>query len=252
MKKLIFKRYIISVVLIYCLRPRYMKRLLYLIGLITVLCAGTLRAQPHLRIQSLPNWPDTAWHNLVLPVGAVIENIGNAAYYGPIQVILKTDPTTFSYLYFNISFNVSLFPGDTVHLFPPGGYLFDNAVFKPGNNVVVVWPHSAQSNVLIDSSYVNLYFDVKTVQGIDQPDGLPNLQIYPNPAVDMAWIRSPEVLVERVRILDLTGRQIRGLEGDASHQMELPLFDLPAGIYLIEVYGAGGERSLYKLYRGQP
>ncbi len=229
-----------------------MKRLLYLLGLLTVLCAGTLRAQPHLRIQSLQNWPDTAWHNLVLPVGAVVENIGTAAYYGPIQVILKTDPTTFSYLYFNISFNVSLFPGDTVHLVPPAGYLFDSAVFKPGNNVVVVWPHSAQTNVLIDSSYTGLYFDVASFQGIDQPGGLPDLQIYPNPANEIARLKSPQVVVERVRIMDLTGREIKGLDGEGRHEMELPVFDLTAGIYLIEVYGGGGERSLYKLLRNQP
>lgn len=229
-----------------------MKRLLYLIGLFTALSAGTLHAQPHLRIQSLPSWPDTAWHNLVLPVGAVVENIGNAAYYGPIQVILKTDPTTFSYLYFNLTFNVSLFPGDTVHLFPPGGYLFDNAVFKPGNNVVVVWPHSAQSNVLIDSSYVNLYFDVNSVQGIGNPEGIPELQLYPNPAADQAWVRSPQVLLERVRIFDLSGREIDTRSAQGQHHMELPLYGLPAGMYLIEVNGAGGERSLYRLIRTLP
>lgn len=225
-----------------------MKRLLYLIGLLLMLYSGSLKAQPHLRIKTLQNWPDTAWQNLVLPVGAVVENIGNAAYFGPIQVILKTSPTVFSYLYYNTSFNISLLPGDTVHLFPPSGYLFDNAVFKPGNNVVVVWPHSAQSNVLIDSSYVAVFFDVNSFQGIENPEGLPDLQIYPNPAAENAWLRSPVVLVERVRILDLTGRIIHDIDGAHRQEMELPVADIPSGIYLIEVSGTGGERSLFKLF----
>jgi hypothetical protein len=229
-----------------------MKRLLFKIIYLLIFMAGPVAAQPHLRVQSLQNWPDTAWHNLVLPVGAVIENIGNTAYYGPIQVILKTDPTTFSYLYFNTSFNVTLLPGDTVGLYPPSGYLFDSSVFKPGNNVVVVWPHSAQTSVIIDSSYVNLFFDVNTFQGIQQPAEIRNLLIYPNPAIDRIWIESPDVIVERVRILDLSGREIDSRDVGGVHRLDMSLVDLRSGVYLLEVYGGGEKRSIYKLYRSNP
>lgn len=122
-----------------------MKRLITKYCILFVLLTGLANAQPHLRVSSLINWPDTAYQNQVFPVVSVVENIGTAVFQAPLQIVLKADSNVFSYLYYNSTATVTILPGDTVHLSQPGGYLFDSAVFKPGNNVVVVWPFTTQT-----------------------------------------------------------------------------------------------------------
>ncbi|MBL7923341.1 MAG: T9SS type A sorting domain-containing protein [Bacteroidia bacterium] len=226
-----------------------MNRLLIFICLSVLLSPAKLNAQAHLRVSSLVNWPDTVYANQILPVGAIVENIGTAAYQGPLQIVLETD-SAYTYLYYNQSNTVLILPGDTLSFFPPGGYLFDSTVFRPGNNVVVVWPYSAQA-VVIDTFSVTTYFNPNQLQGLDDPRPIPGLSIYPNPASDMAFILSPETSLESVRIWDVMGQEMIFLSAGNSFRMELPLTGLPAGLYLLEITGSSGQRSSYRLLKQQ-
>lgn len=228
-----------------------MKRLITKYCILFVLLTGLANAQPHLRVSSLINWPDTAYQNQVFPVISVVENIGTAVYQAPLQIVLKADSNVFSYLFYNSTQTITILPGDTVHLSMPGGYLFDSSVFKPGNNVVVVWPFTTQT-AAIDTFQTIVYFNNIGVQGINDPTPIPGLSVYPNPAQAETYIYSPNTGLERVRILDTYGREISTIPGNRAHKMNLPLEGLPAGIYLLEVFGSAGEKSIYRILRTMP
>jgi hypothetical protein len=228
-----------------------MKRLITKYCILFVLLTGLANAQPHLRVSSLINWPDTAYQNQVFPVISVVENIGTAVFQAPLQIVLKADSNVFSYLYYNSTATVTILPGDTVHLSQPGGYLFDSAVFKPGNNVVVVWPFTTQT-AAIDTFQTVVYFNNLGTQGLNDPKPIPGLAVYPNPAQAETYIYSPTSGLERVRILDAYGREISTIPGNRQHKMNLPLEGLPAGIYLLEIFGTAGDKSIYRILRTMP
>ena len=228
-----------------------MKRLITKYCILFVLLTGLANAQPHLRVSSLINWPDTAYQNQVFPVVSVVENIGTAVFQAPLQIVLKADSNVFSYLYYNSTATVTILPGDTVHLSQPGGYLFDSAVFKPGNNVVVVWPFTTQT-AAIDTFQTIVYFNNLGTQGLNDPKPIPGLSIYPNPAQAETYIYSPTSGLERVRILDAFGREINTVPGNRQHKLSLPLEGLPAGIYLLEIFGTAGDKSIYRIMRTMP
>lgn len=228
-----------------------MKRLITKYCILFVLLTGLANAQPHLRVSSLINWPDTAYQNQVFPVETVVENIGTAVYQAPLQIVLKADSNVFSYLFYNSTQTITILPGDTVHLSMPGGYLFDSSVFKPGNNVVVVWPFTTQS-AAIDTFQTVVYFNNLGTQGLNDPKPIPGLSIYPNPAQAETFIYSPSSGLERVRIMDAFGREISTIPGNRQHKMQLPLEGLPAGIYLLEIFGTAGDKSIYRILRTLP
>ena len=227
-----------------------MKRRLSLLYILLFLSFGAVKGQALLRVSALVNWPDTVYNNQVLPVGAIVENLGTAPYQGPLQIVIQTDSNTFSYLYFNISAPVLILPGDTVGFYPPNGYLFDSTVFRPGNNVVVVWPYSAQS-VGIDTITTNIFFVPTSIQSLYEPQPIAGLSIYPNPASSFATISSPETGLEGVRILNPLGQEIIALTANGANFMVLPLTDLPVGLYILEVIGMGGQRSGYRLLKNE-
>ncbi len=226
-----------------------MKRLLFLSGLwLIILQSPAIAQSPHLRVSALLNWPDSVYNGQNLPVGALVENIGTVSYQGPLQIVLQSDSGIFSYLYFNQTQSVLILPGDTLTFTPPNGYIFDSTVFRPGNNVVVVWPHSAQA-ITVDTFTVATYFIQNLLQNTDEVKALDGLKIYPNPASDKVHIRIPEIQLESVRILDPLGRQVKEIKMKASSDIEVPVADLPAGIYFLEIIATNKERSCYKLIK---
>lgn len=225
-----------------------MKRILSLCLFLTLLNAGVAFAQPHLRVTTIINWPDTVYNGQILPVGATVENIGTGTYQGPLQIILRTDSNVYSYIYYNQTTIWTILPGDTISFFPPAGYLFDGSVFRPGNNVVVVWPHSSQA-LTVDTATFTTFFINNQAQGIDNLTGIPGLSIYPNPAYDLTQIISPEIRLESVRIYNSKGQLIKQEDAGSVFMMTLQIQDLPAGLYLLEIIGSGFHRANFRLMK---
>lgn len=210
--------------------------------------AGGAYGQAHLRVNAITNWPDTVYNGQILPLAATVENIGTAAYTGPLQIILRTDSNIFSYIYFNQTTIFTINPGDTLTFSPPGGYLFDGSVFRPGNNVVVVWPHSSQA-LIVDTAAFATFFINNQAQGLDDLTGIPGLSIYPNPTNDLAQIWSPELRLESVRIFNTMGQEIKQEDAGSAFKMTLRLSDVPAGLYILEVVGTGMRRASIRLMK---
>lgn len=225
-----------------------MKRILSICLFFILLNAGGAFAQAHLRVTNIINWPDTVYNGQILPVGATVENIGTSTYQGPLQIILRTDSNIYSYIYYNQTTIWTILPGDTISFFPPAGYLFDGSVFRPGNNVVVVWPQSSQP-LIVDTAAFTTFFINNQAQGIDDLTGIPGLSIYPNPAYDLAQIISPEIRLESVRIYSSKGQLIKQEDAGSVLSMRLEIQDLPAGLYLLEIIGSGSHRASFRLMK---
>ncbi|MEL6862906.1 MAG: T9SS type A sorting domain-containing protein [Bacteroidota bacterium] len=61
------------------------------------------------------------------------------------------------------------------------------------------------------------------------------VSIFPSPAHDYVQIRTEELLLEQIEMIDLTGRRIRQWTTNG-HEKQLELQDLPAGIYTLAIH----------------
>lgn len=226
-----------------------MKRLLFTLCFASVLIGAynnKLSAQVHLRIDSLINFPDTAFIGQGYQVAIRVKNIGNQPYQGPLQIGLMRD-SAFTYLYYSNNSSNVILPNDTLTLSTNGtfGFIFDSTIFRPGNNVVVVWPYSNQGQVLIDSLTTDVY--VNFVTGIKNIlfDG--NITFFPNPFKDeIAFAGAAKKVIEHVRIFTLQGVVVYD---EKVFTKNIKLDWLKSGCYLIDAQTREGKHLYRKIIK---
>ncbi len=232
-----------------------MKRFLKFIFLSTILFLykGEVKAQSaaHLTIQTLINYPDTAYYGLMVQPTIIVTNTGNAPFQGVINIGLSRDSNSFQYLYSNSNV-VILVPGDTVSFTggPAGStsYTFDSSFYRVGNNVVVVWPVTT-AFVAVDTLHTSVYFTINMIQGVQEKEGIEGLVFYPNPVRDYIKLYAPRTLLEYVRIMDLSGRLILSKDIGQENETRIPLEAIQPGVYLLEVDGANNTRTFLRFVK---
>jgi hypothetical protein len=211
-----------------------LKRILFIL-LFAAGSFGIVYPQSQLRVTSLINFPDTAFEGVIYPVELTLANVGAAPFQGPIQVLVKGDSAQQAgILFFDNSAQFTLMPGDTALLTAnpsgTGGFMFDSSVFRPGNDIVVVWPYSTQFNVGIDTLYTAVYF--VPLSAINKYVREP-IRIFPNPFSDIINLDlDPYEKVEQVRITDATGKLV-ATQLPSGRRLNLSF--LEKGFYLLEV-----------------
>ncbi len=227
-----------------------MNRLLAILSFVFVMMGGynqKAQAQVHLTIDSLINFPDTAFIGQAYPIAIRIKNIGNQPYQGPLQVGLMQD-SAFTYLYYNQNPSIVIFPNDTLTLYTANGmlgFVFDSAVFRPGNNVVVVWPYSTQSSTQVDSMTTQVFVQYTT--GIKNNLTDVKLQVYPNPFKDkISFTGNIKSDIERVRIISLEGIVIYDKK---FLNPSLLLNGLQPGWYMVDVEVREGKHLYCKMIK---
>ena len=201
------------------------------------------RAQTaHLRITTLINFPDTAFEGSFYPVGVVLSNIGIAPFSGPLQILIQADTLAPTLLGFTNNPAFSLFPGDSAIIFSnvlgSQGFTFTSQFFRPGNDIVEVWPYAIQSNAQMDTLYTAMYFvPVNTIGEYVLEPG----NAWPNPFHNkiQLGILDGERL-EQVRICDASGRIVHLLENPDN---SIDLSELGEGIYFLQA--RTDRRSLF-------
>ncbi|MEP7263732.1 MAG: T9SS type A sorting domain-containing protein [Bacteroidota bacterium] len=209
-----------------------LKRILIVILLAFGGISVTQAQSAQLRIMSLINFPDTAYEGISYPVGFNLKNVGASPYQGPLQILIMGDSVP-DVIYFSNNPNFVLLPNDTVQLYanPAGsqGYIFTPQFFRPGNDIVVVWPYTTQSTVIVDTLFTAVYFVplaavseyAKEIAGV-----------YPNPFSGILHIKmDSKESVEQVRIFDSSGR-LRKTEKPTENLLDVSY--LEAGFYLLE------------------
>ncbi|CAN5429783.1 hypothetical protein BH11BAC2_BH11BAC2_17310 [soil metagenome] len=228
-----------------------MKRILFFVLLIAsgILGATQARAQGtiiHLDIDTLINFPDSAFNGQIYSDPIVVRNTGNTPYQGTLQIAVKVD-TNYAFIYFNQNL-ITILPGDTVQLVPSPGFTFDSALFRTGNNVVVVWPYSTQA-ITVDTLIKNVYFYANPSIGVGEVSFIKGLKLYPNPANDYLEVESKEIKLEGVRILESNGRLVRQELWYAGEKQRISIAELLAGCYLLEVTSYQHKKTMLKFIK---
>jgi hypothetical protein len=192
------------------------------------------KGQVILGIDTLLNWPDTAISGQAYFPTAIVSNTGPTPYQGTIQVAFQTQNTSgfVGLLYFN-SNPIFLPPNDTAWLTPQNGLTFDSLFFRPGNNVVVVWPIAS---ALADIDTFNTSVFVVTTNSLTELEK-ESILLAPVPAREYLHLKIKQNNpIERVRIFDVSGREIiLSSTSESNDTRDFFLGNLPAGTYLIEV-----------------
>ena len=74
-----------------------------------------------------------------------------------------------------------------------------------------------------------------------------NAEVYPNPARGQVTISGLADDIEHVRLLDSRGAAVRSWRVAGEVQIEAPVTDLPAGVYLVELHTASGAVQTERL-----
>jgi hypothetical protein len=209
-----------------------LKRILVMSVLLCCSFAGS--AQVQLTIDSLVGFPDSAMAGQSFPITTIVSNSGGTPFQGTLQIAIQSQtfgsPGAIDYLYFNNT-PIIILAGDTVHLTSPNGYSFDTTFFRPGNNVVVVWPVSSQI-LQIDTAITSLY--LITFSGIQEVGEHP-IVLSPVPAREIIRVKTgSEIPIEHVRIYDCQGRSVPVRSGQEDNGFVIYLEGLPAGQYVLE------------------
>jgi hypothetical protein len=207
-------------------------------------------AQPHLRIDTLLNFPlvpgDTAIQGQVYNnIRIVVTNIGNNHFFGDIHVYLYSQSVgassydtlrdgPFPYCYIPIG------QTDTISANP--NYQFRTIHYAAGDNIIVVWPYS--SNTSFDTYSTHMYFSITT--GINSPHE-PTFSTYPNPVSKFIRVNyADENKVEQVRIYDLAGREVYSIR-EAVRTIDLDAAGVLDGIYFLEIRETSGKTTVKKI-----
>ncbi|MFN8393922.1 MAG: T9SS type A sorting domain-containing protein [Bacteroidia bacterium] len=75
--------------------------------------------------------------------------------------------------------------------------------------------------------------------GAIDPD-LRAIKVYPNPMQHQATISSPQTMIERLALRDMSGRLISATNNINSFEKSIEIGRVPAGCYMLEVYTASG------------
>lgn len=211
-----------------------MKRVYFLLSLLWGLLSLSANAQNvSLRVDSILGIPDTVYPGQVVSYSVVLKNNGFIPYQGPLQLAMDNGQGQIAYLYFSAA-PVVVLPGST-YTVSGATVTIDSSFFRPGGNVVVVWPYTSQLIQYTPKTFST--YVLNTFQGVDEPSLAETIRIYPNPASSIVHISNNYNTIERVRIFDLKGRIVFSEHYDKEKNIRLALEGLPTGLYSVEVEG---------------
>jgi len=81
---------------------------------------------------------------------------------------------------------------------------------------------------------VTAYTEVNTVATAE------NVYVYPNPAKDIVTIATQGQAINNIHVMDVAGHTVRNVDGANQTLVSVPVSDLAAGIYLVQVQTATG------------
>jgi len=188
---------------------------------------------------------DTVGYNYTITINARVSNYDSLPFIGVIDFGLHnnshvlSNSTLFNKPPYCTPNQISLYPYETV----PAVFSIDidPQFFSPGPDVVVVWPISTKP--IIDSIVIAIY--VQTPSGIkDDTEELFGFFIMNNKLFLKNYGTATNF--KQVRIYNLIGQQVSEFRSDFI--TEVPLPNLPKGLYLCELITADNKRKVIRFF----
>src|SRR5690606_16668753 len=85
------------------------------------------------------------------------------------------------------------------------------------------------------------------IMGIDTPSSSSGLNIFPNPAREAVSISSEKERIQKIQLIDLQGREVFYILDINKENVQLPVTEFSAGIYLVKITTSTGKTISKKL-----
>ncbi len=224
---------------------KYLQRLCAVFSLCWLLSSQCSAAVNGVGVTLINYTFDTVGFGYTITINAQVTNYDTLAFAGNIDFGLKnssynlTTASLFNKPPYSSSF-ISLYPNETV----PAVFSIDidPQYFIPGPDVVVVWPIC--TGPIADSVLIEIF--VETPNSIkDERNDLFAYIIMP----DRIFLKNYRAAtnIEQVRIFNLMGQQVAELNGN--YISEVPVPNLPKGLYLCEFTTADKRRQVIKFLK---
>ena len=177
-----------------------------------------------------------------ITINAQVTNFDSTSFNGIINFGLHNDQQVLS----NTSiFDKPPYSGDSIslagHETVPAIFSINinHPYFRPGPDVVVVWPISSQP--IADSIIIHL--DILAPNGITDQKEIPFTYIVVNNTILLKYFDS-KITFKQVRIFNNIGQILQELKSDIISS--IPLSQLPQGIYFAELTATDGRKTTVK------
>ncbi|CAN5560258.1 hypothetical protein BH11BAC1_BH11BAC1_18850 [soil metagenome] len=220
-----------------------MKKLFLILNffILFFLVENTTKAQT-LGLDSISGFPDTVQNGQILSLN-LYYHVTGGQFVGDLAILLNSenhDSIVDTLLYFP---TITLSGNGAIDSLP-FSYTVDAAELDGGDNIVVVWPASANGSVNSDS--LQFHVILRNV-GILENERNQVVQLYPTPVFDILRLRmSHPEKVEQVRVYDVLGNELKNFNGMVDR---FSVESLSSGVYFVIVRNKDQSMVVKKFFR---
>ena len=222
-----------------------MKQLFFVLALlVSVFSFEKNTSAQSLHLDAIDGFPDSVIDGQVVGMSIIISNTGGAFFNSDLAILIHTDSSLspVDTLFYDTSYTLQNTFTDTIVI----THTFNAADYDEGDNIVVVWPASSQSAILVDPDSLVFPLIFRHL-GVPENDPGQEVSLYPNPAAHFVnlEIDHPEK-VEQVRIVDVLGKDLLNFSGAVE---KFSVESLSSGIYFVEVRNKDQSFIVRKFFR---
>jgi len=195
-----------------------------------------------LSLDSISGFPDSVNNGQQVSMTLWL-SVNGFVFQGDLAILMNSvnHDNTPDTLYYNPSDSVGANGVETLQIV----HTFSAAELDGGDNIVVVWPASANGSVNPDS--ITFQHLVLRNVGISENEKTQVVELYPSPVYDFLRLRmSHPEKVEQVRVLDVLGKELLRFDSAVTR---FNISSLNSGVYFVEVLNKDHSKVVKKFFR---
>lgn len=184
---------------------------------------------------------DSLYFNDTITYSFLITNTGNTVYNGAVMINYEING---SFLQDSIGVGQVIFPGNSISY--SRSFLFSPNRYITGDNIVVIWPTGISPATIGDSVTLHVFgLGYNGIRNISTPSAYH--LVYDEQMKNIQLIFNPHDSPMAYRIFNVNGELL--FQKNNPQSGELPLQNVPTGVYFILVYDNTGGSLAFKIYK---